>query len=314
MLGADGSSPRADACGSVRYDGDPRVGVSGALFDPQATGLGYPLEQSVDNLRSACFTSTPLESDVDILGPIEAQLHVSLEEGTELDLVAKLCVVDSKGASRLVATGWLNGRHRRGHDKNEPIGAGAISVYPIRLWATGCRVRVGERIRLAVSTSDWPHSFTTPSNPTIAIHVGPDAPSHVVLPTISDRSQIEPVEIRRPDPEVNRSQALIQSSPYWTITEDPVNETVLVAYGSSEDIQLPHGPRYHAQFAGNAFVARHRPDGGRVNVHAVIDTVLNSGEHVRVEASSHVTRTSMLLNGHVLVDGSPRVDRHWSND
>ena len=88
MLGADGSLTREPApAGSVRYEGDPRVGVSGALFDPQATGLGYPLEQSVDNLRSACFASTPLESDLDILGPIEAQLHVSLEEGTDSTLL-----------------------------------------------------------------------------------------------------------------------------------------------------------------------------------------------------------------------------------
>lgn len=210
MMGADGSLARELApAGSVRYEGDPRVGVSGALFDPQATGLGYPLEQSIDNLRSACFTSMPLESDLDILGPIEAQLHVALEEGTELDLVAKLCVVDSRGASRLVATGWLNGRHRRGHDRNEPIAPGDVSAYSVRLWATGCRVRVGERIRLAVSTSDWPHSFTTASNPTIAIHVGPDSASCIILPTISDPSQIEVVEVQRPDPDVNRSRALI---------------------------------------------------------------------------------------------------------
>ncbi len=315
MLGADGSLALGSVpAGSISYHGDPRVGVSGALFDPQATGLGYPLEQSIDNLRSACFTSEPLESDLDILGPLSAQLHVAVEEGTELDLVAKLCVVDPTGASRLVASGWLNGRHRRGHDRSDPIARGEVNAYSVRLWATGYRVRAGERIRLAVSTSDWPRSFTTAGNPTISIHVGPDAPSSIVLPVIADPGRVSAVEIPRPDPGVNRSPALIRSNPHWTITEDPVNETVLVSYGSAEDVQLSHGPRLHAEFAGKAFVARHRPDGGRVTVHAAIETVLNSGEHVRVETKSHVTRTSMLFNGRVEVDGLTLLDRRWSND
>ena len=314
LLGREGSlGSRATADGSIRYAGDPRVGVFGALFDPQATGLGYPREQALDNLRSACFTSAPLESDLDILGPIIARLHVALEEGSELDLVAKVCAVDPDGSSRLVATGWLNGRHRNGHERNDPIALGEVNVYPVRLWATGYRLRAGQRIRLAVSTADWPHSFTTATNPTIRIQVGSSFPSCLVLPVLSDRASVREVEILRPEPGIDRTPALVQSKPYWTITEDPVNEAVLVSYGSSEDFQLRHGPRYHAEFAGQARVGRHQPDGGRVNVQAAIETVLNSGERVRVESQSHVTRGTLLLNARVQVDGVTLVDGHWTN-
>jgi putative CocE/NonD family hydrolase len=262
MLAPD-RSLRSDAPtdGSVEYTGDPRVGVFGSLFDPQATGYGFPREQALDNLRSACFTSVPLESDLDILGPIHAQLHVALEEGSELDLVAKVCAVDGDGSSHLVATGWLNGRHRNGHERNDPITPGEVNVYEVRLWAAGYRLRAGQRIRLAVSTSDWPHSFTTAGNPNIRIACGPSSPSCLVLPTLADPTGVQEVEIPRPDAGIDRAPALIESRPYWTITEDPVNEAVTVSFGSAEDIEVRHGPRYHAEFSAKARVGRHQPDG-----------------------------------------------------
>ena len=314
MLGPDHSLGAAGIHGgTIAYTGDPRVGAYGALFDPQATGLGFPLDQAVDNLRSACFTSSPLESDLDVLGPIDALLHVALEGGTELDLVAKVCAVDPDGQSHLVATGWLNGRHRLGHERDEPIVVGDVNTYPVRLWATGYGLRAGQCIRLAVSTSDWPHSFTTAANPRITIHFGGDSPSCLILPVLRDRQEIRNVEIQRPDPAVNRSPHLIQERPYWTITEDPVNETVLVSFGSTEDFQLPHGPRFHAEFAGEAFVSRQHSGGGQFNGRGAIETVVGSGEHVRVESRSHVTRTSMLLNARVSIDERILLDQHWSN-
>ncbi len=313
MLGPGRSlGPAVTEDGNVRYVGDARVGAYGALFDPQATGLGFPLEQAVDNRRAACFTSAPLESNVDVLGPIQATIHVTLEEGAPFDLVAKVCAVDPDGASHLVATGWLNGRHRRGHDRDEPIALGTVEAYTIRLWATGYRFRPGQRIRLAISTSDWPHSFAAGGNQTIAIQYGGRFPSCLVLPVVPESPAIIPVQIQRPDPNVNRSPHLIQERPYWTITEDPVNETVLVSFGSAEDFHLPHGPLFHAEFEGTAFVAR-ASAGGSYNGRGLIDTTVSTGEHIRVETRSHVTRTTMLLNARVLIDDRVLLDRQWSN-
>ena len=295
MLGPGRSlGPAVTEDGNVRYVGDARVGAYGALFDPQATGLGFPLEQAVDNRRAACFTSAPLESNVDVLGPIQATIHVTLEEGAPFDLVAKVCAVDPDGASHLVATGWLNGRHRRGHDRDEPIALGTVEAYTIRLWATGYRFRPGQRIRLAISTSDWPHSFAAGGNQTIAI-LRWTSPLRTSSCRRTGVAAIIPVQIQRPDLNVNRSPHLIQERPYWTITEDPVNETVLVSFGSAEDFHLPHGPLFHAEFEGKAFVARHRRRRS-YNGRGLIDTTVSTGEHIRVETRSHVTRTTMLLN------------------
>ncbi len=299
--------------GSASYEGDPRVGVHGALFDPMGTGLGFPLEQSVDNLRSLCFTSAPLDAPLDILGPIEATLHVTLHSGPELDLVVKVCAVNPRGESSLVATGWLNGRHRNGHNRNDTVPLDTRTEFPVRLWATGYRVQPGDRLRVAVSCADWPHSFPTATNPTIEVHFGAGSPSRIALPILGDATQVREIQIARPDPSVNRSPLVVDGRPYWTIGEDIPNESVTVTYGMTIALRLPHGPRFTLEYEGTARVNRHRPDGATVNARAVIDTTLNTGEHVRVEATNRFTRTTMLMNAHLTTDGRTLLDRQWSN-
>jgi putative CocE/NonD family hydrolase len=313
-LGADGTLTwEPGAAGSATYAADPRVGIHGALFDPMGTGLGYPLEQSVDNLRSLCFTSAPLDAPLDILGPIQATLRVTLRSGPELDLVVKVCAVNAQGASSLVATGWLNGRHRAGHATNDAVPLDTPLDYPVRLWATGYRLQAGDRLRVAVSCADWPHSFPTATNPTIELHFGGDAPSRVVLPVLTAASGVREFQIARPEAGVNRAPHSIEAKPKWTITESVGDESVSVNYGTSTAIRLPHGPRFELTYEGTAHVSRARPDGASVVANAVIDTTLNTGEHVRVSASNRFTRTTMLMNGRVEVDGRVLLDRQWKN-
>ncbi len=312
MLGSErvlGNS--ATEAGSVNYIGDARAGAYGAMFDPQATGLGYPLEQSVDNQRATCFTSAPLVSDVDVLGPIDVEIFVSTEHAANFDLVAKVCAVDPDGASHLVATGWLSCANR-GQQDDRPIEQGQARAYSIGLWPTGYRFCAGQRVRLAISTSDWPHSFSAGGNQMITIHFGGDCPSCVRLPVVGDPAALVPVQIQRPDPDVNRSPHLIDERPYWTITEDPVNESVLISFGSTEEFRLPHGPLFHAEFEGQAYAAR-TAHGGNFNGRGLIDTTTAGGEHVVVETRSHVTRTTMLLNARVSIDDRVLLEREWSN-
>ena len=45
---------------TVAYVGDPTVGLQAGLWDPLGTGLGLPLDQGPDDLRSLTFTTEPL--------------------------------------------------------------------------------------------------------------------------------------------------------------------------------------------------------------------------------------------------------------
>jgi putative CocE/NonD family hydrolase len=61
--------PRGD---EVSYVADPTVGVTAGLWDPTGTGLGAPLDQGPDDLRSITFTGDPLPGALEITGSPEA--------------------------------------------------------------------------------------------------------------------------------------------------------------------------------------------------------------------------------------------------
>ena len=137
------------------YTADPTVGTSSALWDPLATGLGYPLEQAEDDLRSLTYTSEPLAEDIEVTGTPEAVLHVALEEGDELQLVAKLNVVSPEGRSTMICTGWLNAAHRETVERGQPVERNVVQEYRIRMWAGSYLVPTGHRLRLAIGEPVW---------------------------------------------------------------------------------------------------------------------------------------------------------------
>src|SRR4029450_351813 len=100
---------------------DPTVGVMAGLWDPTGIGVGLPLDQGPDDVRSLTFTSEPLEQAVEITGSPDATVYAALEEGEDVNLVVKLCDVSPDGHSSLITTGWRKGSHRAAHARPEPL-------------------------------------------------------------------------------------------------------------------------------------------------------------------------------------------------
>jgi putative CocE/NonD family hydrolase len=75
----------------------------------------------------------------------------------DTDFTARLCVVDPDGESTNVSEGVIRARFRESLAAPSPIEPGRVYEYRIRLGPLGVRVPSGYRLRLDVSSSDFPH-------------------------------------------------------------------------------------------------------------------------------------------------------------
>jgi putative CocE/NonD family hydrolase len=312
-LGADGSLAERPASSEegVAYTGDPTVGACAGLWDPLGTGLGLPLDQGPDDLRSLTFTGPPLAEGLEIAGSPEAVLHVALEAGDDLQLAVKLCEVLGDGSSRLVTSGWLEGTHRRSHERPEPVPHGEVCEYRVPLWATAYRLAPGSRLRVSVACADFPRVWPSRTNPVIRLVTGGARASSVALPTVGPPAQ-PALPPPAPDPSVDRAPATIDYAPRWEIERDLAADAVSVRCGTRMTLATPgRDGTLRLEHLASARVARERPDAAGVRGETSMELHTPSGAVAQVETGSLITADGAVLSGRVVVDGQTVFERRW---
>ncbi|HEX9133411.1 MAG TPA: CocE/NonD family hydrolase, partial [Ktedonobacteraceae bacterium] len=144
-----------------------------------------------------CYTTPPLEQPVEVTGPIELVLYVS-SSARDTDFTGKLVDVHPDGRAENLTDGILRVRYRQSLSSPVLMEPGRIYELRIDLGATSNVFHAGHRIRLEVSSSNFPR-FDRNSNTggTIAserekdfvlainhVYHSHDYPSHLVLPVI----------------------------------------------------------------------------------------------------------------------------------
>ncbi|MBF6059638.1 CocE/NonD family hydrolase [Nocardia terpenica] len=164
----------------------------GASTGPQGPYDQYTVEQRSDVLT---YTTDPLPSDTEITGPIQLKLWAA-SSATDTDFTAKLVAVAPDGSSVNLNNGILRTAFRDSLDHPTPMVPGQPYPLTIKIWPTSYLVKAGYRIRVEVSSSDYPQYAPNPNtgepfgqsanaqgaNQTI-FHDA-DHPSAVVLPII----------------------------------------------------------------------------------------------------------------------------------
>ena len=180
---------------------DPVPTVGGQTFLPGlhiGANAGPRDQRDVERRRDVlCYTTPPLGRDTEVTGPIELVLHAS-SSAVDTDFTGKLVDVHPDGRAIILTEGILRARYRE--STAEPRLLEPEKVYELRidLWATANVFRAGHRIRLEVSSSNFPRfDRNTNTGGTIA-EEGEDTmlpavnrifhhaghPSHVLLPVI----------------------------------------------------------------------------------------------------------------------------------
>ena len=101
------------------------------------------------------YTSAPLERDLELLGDIAVTLYAA-STAVDTDFTARLCRVDPDGKSLNLKEGIIRARFRESLTSPSPIEPGRIYEYRISLGPLAVRIPEGYRLRLDVSSSDFP--------------------------------------------------------------------------------------------------------------------------------------------------------------
>jgi len=156
-----------NADGAVAYDYDPRNPVptrGGCLLmkwtEPgpkprQVTSGPYDqrdLEQRPDVIT---FTTEPLTEPIEVTGRLTARL-VIVSDRVDTDFTVKLTDVYPDGRSMCVADGLARCRYRNGFDRLALLTPGEPTPIDVDLWSTSIVFNKGHRIRVAVSSSNYP--------------------------------------------------------------------------------------------------------------------------------------------------------------
>jgi putative CocE/NonD family hydrolase len=177
---------------------DPRNPVPsiGAMDSISAREFGAQDQREVEERTDVLvYTSEPLETDLEVTGPIEIGLWAA-SSAVDTDFTAKLVDVWPNGKAYNLVQGIVRARYRESVSKPTLLEPGKIYEYSIDLNATSNVFKAGHRIRVQVSSSNFPR---WDRNLNTGHPIGRDAevktaeqtiyhdkqyPSHIVLPVI----------------------------------------------------------------------------------------------------------------------------------
>ena len=101
------------------------------------------------------FETGALLNDMDITGPISVEIYAS-SSATDTDFTAALVDVYPDGYSLLIQEGILRASFRDKDAEPSPIVPGEIYTFTIDLWATSYTVPAGHKLRVEISSSNFP--------------------------------------------------------------------------------------------------------------------------------------------------------------
>ena len=156
-------APGDEPADQFDYDGDrPVPTVGGNMLIGAQAG---PLDQSTVEERQdvLVYSTEPLESDVEVTGPVKAVIYAS-STARDTDFTAKLVDVHPDGKAFNLCEGIIRGRYRNGIEQPSLMEPGQVDRFEIDMWVTSNLFKKGHRIRLQVSSSNYPRFDRNPNS------------------------------------------------------------------------------------------------------------------------------------------------------
>jgi len=127
------------------------------ITDPSSAQIGGPDDYHGVETRGdvLVYTTDPLASDVEIIGPVRLVAHVATD-AQDTDITAKLVDLHPNGFAQRLCDGMVRLRYRDGFDAQRPVTPGEVYEVTVVMWDTCIRLPAGHRIRLEVASSAFP--------------------------------------------------------------------------------------------------------------------------------------------------------------
>jgi putative CocE/NonD family hydrolase len=192
------AAPQAEPADQFVYDPlEPVPTIGGPLCCDSAHLAPGPRDQRPAEAREdvLVFTTPAFEQDFEVTGPVSLELYAS-SSAVDTDFTAKLVDVWPKGFAQNLTDGILRVRYRNSQERPEFMNPGEVYKLSIDLWATSNVFRKGHRLRLEVSSSNFPRfnrNLNTGEDPnrgtrmvkaTNTIYHDSEHPSALILPVV----------------------------------------------------------------------------------------------------------------------------------
>ncbi|MFN2414184.1 MAG: CocE/NonD family hydrolase [Pyrinomonadaceae bacterium] len=153
----DTAPPAAERPDAFTYDPlNPVPTIGGRLCCGDAIPPG-PFDQRPNESRKdvLVFSTPPLERDLEVTGYVTAELYAATS-APDTDFTMMLVDVAPDGYARYLTDGIVRARYRDTTDSAEPVTPGRVYKYTLDLWVTSNLFKAGHRVRLYVSSSNFP--------------------------------------------------------------------------------------------------------------------------------------------------------------
>src|SRR5215472_2248533 len=101
------------------------------------------------------YSTPPLQEDMEVTGPVSLELYAK-SSAVDTDFTAKLVDVWPDGFAQNLTEGILRARYRESQEAPRLITPGEIYKFTIDLWATSNVFKKNHRVRLEISSSNFP--------------------------------------------------------------------------------------------------------------------------------------------------------------
>jgi putative CocE/NonD family hydrolase len=211
FLHSDGNANSVKGTGALSTSAPVKEPGDKYTYDPAnpAPTVGGPLCCDSDHLAPGprdqrkgedrtdvlVYSTLPLERDLEVTGPVRLDCFAS-SSAVDTDFTAKLVDVYPDGTAINLTEGILRARYRDSQEKATPLTPGQAYPLTIDLWATSNVFKAGHRIRLEVSSSNFPRfdrnlntgepasTSDKPATATNTILHDKEHPSALILPVV----------------------------------------------------------------------------------------------------------------------------------
>jgi putative CocE/NonD family hydrolase len=161
-LSGDGAlsnaAPRSESPDRYTYDpANPAPTIGGPLCcDSEHLKPGPRDQRPVEGRSDVLIYSTPaLAQDLEVTGPVKLELYAS-SSGVDTDFTAKLVDVSPDGFAQNLTEGIIRARYRDSQEQPELMNPGQPYKLTVDLWSTSNVFRKGHRLRVEISSSNFP--------------------------------------------------------------------------------------------------------------------------------------------------------------
>ncbi|MEZ5114811.1 MAG: CocE/NonD family hydrolase [Candidatus Nanopelagicales bacterium] len=247
--------------GTRRVEHGPDLGLAAWNSCAGALPWGQPGDQRYDDARSVTV-DLPVDDPTVVVGYPVVRLRVRPER-ERAAVAVRLCAVADDGTSLLVSRGLLNLSYRERLDGEDPLSPTPVEPgrwYDVEVGLEACSYEFapGERIRVALSVTEWPNAAAPPQRQGYDVDL---AASHLLLPVVEGSGPYpapvlpEPPSADAP-PEATASQeeSADEDVVRWWTERDVLTSTTSASVDHGSTYDGLHGARCSEHYTGTVDV------------------------------------------------------------